>query len=34
MSVTVTVDAIVLCFTLVAVLGGGFAIKWWKDNGK
>lgn len=32
MSITVSIDAVVLCFTLACAIGGGLAIKWWKDG--
>lgn len=34
MSITLTIDAVVLCFTLAVAVGGGFVIKWWKDDKK
>jgi len=32
MTITFSIDAFVLCFSVVAVLAGGFFIKWWKDD--
>jgi len=33
-SITLSIDAVVLCFTLVVAVGGGLAIKWWRDEKK
>lgn len=32
MSVTFSIDAVVMCFALAIIIGGGIAIKYWKDK--
>lgn len=34
MTVTLSIDAVVLCFMLVLAVGGGLAIKWWNSKDK